>query len=136
MATELKEPGTNTGLENADAIATCAVKNLDTARRFYEDTLGLVPLPSAESGVLAYKSGRSSILVYQSQYAGTNQATAVTWAVTDLEAAIEALKGKGVRFEHYDLPGTTRKGDVHGSGRTKAAWFKDPDGNILALVSG
>jgi catechol 2,3-dioxygenase-like lactoylglutathione lyase family enzyme len=136
MATELKERGTNAGLGNADAIATCAVKNIDTARRFYEGILGLVPLPSEESGVLAYRSGKSSLLVYQSEYAGTNQATAVTWAVRDLEAVVEALKAKGVRFEHYDLPDPTRTGDVHGSGKTKAAWFKDPDGNILAVVSG
>ena len=47
---------------------------------------------------------------------------------------VQALRGKGVVFEHYDLPGATRKGDVHHTGRTKAAWFKDPDGNILALV--
>jgi catechol 2,3-dioxygenase-like lactoylglutathione lyase family enzyme len=136
MATELKERGTNAGLGNADAIATCAVKNIDIARRFYEGTLGLVPLPSEESGVLMYRSGKSSLLVYQSEYAGTNQATAVTWAVRNLEAAVEALKAKGVRFEHYDLPDTVRTGDVHGSGKTKAAWFKDPDGNILAVVSG
>ena len=136
MATELKERGTDPVLGTVDAIATCAVKDIDIANRFYEGTLSLEPLPSEESGVLVYKSGKSSILVYQSQYAGTNKATAVTWAVKDLESAVEALKAKGVRFEHYDLPGTTRKGDVHGSGKTKAAWFKDPDGNILALVSG
>ena len=82
-----------------------------------------------------YTSGNASVLVYQSQFAGTNKATAVTWAVPDLEGAIKDLKAKGVRFEHYDLPGVTRKGDVHGTGKTKAAWFKDPDGNILALVS-
>src|SRR5215213_1226567 len=99
MATELKERGTNPGLGNADAIATCAVKNIDTARRFYEGILGLVPLPSEESVGLPYKSGKSNLLVYQSEYAGTNQATAVTWAVRDLEAAVEALKAKGVRFE-------------------------------------
>jgi hypothetical protein len=93
-------------------------------------------LPAQEEGVLSYKSGKSSLLVYQSQYAGTNKATAATWAVNDLEATVKALKAKGVRFEHYDLPGTTRSGDIHGSGRTKAAWFKDPDGNILAVVSG
>ena len=136
MATELKERGAGAVLGNADAIATCAVKNIDIARKFYEGTLSLTPLPSEESEALAYKCGKSSILVYQSQYAGTNQATAVTWAVKDLEGAVEALKAKGVRFEHYDLPGTTRKGDIHGSGKTKAAWFKDPDGNILAVVSG
>jgi catechol 2,3-dioxygenase-like lactoylglutathione lyase family enzyme len=123
-------------LANTDAIATCAVKDIAAARKFYEGTLGLAPLPTEEEGVLSYRSGNASILVYESQYAGTNKATAVTFAVKDLESEVQALKAKGVRFEHYDLPGTTRKGDVHVSGRTKVAWFKDPDGNILSLVSG
>ena len=123
-------------LSNTDAIATCAVRDIEKAKKFYEGTLGLTQLPTQEAGVLSYKSGKSSLLVYQSQYAGTNKATAATWAVNDLEATVGALKAKGVRFEHYDLPGTSRDGDIHGSGRTKAAWFKDPDGNILALVGG
>ena len=123
-------------LSNTDVIATCAVRDIAKAKKFYEGTLGLTPLPIGEEGVLSYKSGRSSLLVYVSQYAGTNKATAATWAVDDIEATVKALKAKGVRFEHYDLPGTTRNGDIHGSGRTKAAWFKDPDGNILALASG
>jgi catechol 2,3-dioxygenase-like lactoylglutathione lyase family enzyme len=123
-------------LKDNAAVATIAVKNLDAAKKFYEGTLGLTPSPSQEPGVLSYKSGKSALLVYQSQYAGTNKATAATWAVNDLEATVKALKAKGVRFEHYDLPDTTRNGDIHGSGKTKAAWFKDPDGNILAVVSG
>ena len=123
-------------LGNTDVIATCGVKDVEKAKKFYEGILGLTPLPTEEAGVLSYKSGKSSLLVYQSQYAGTNKATAATWAVNDLEATVRGLKAKGVRFEHYDLPGTERKGDIHGSGRTKAAWFKDPDGNILAVVSG
>jgi catechol 2,3-dioxygenase-like lactoylglutathione lyase family enzyme len=122
-------------LANTDAIATVAVKNIETARKFYEGTLGLKPTRSDEPGVQGYKSGNASVLVYQSQFAGTNKATAVTWAVQDLEGSIKDLKAKGVRFEHYDLPGVTREGDVHGTGKTKAAWFKDPDGNILSLVS-
>ena len=122
-------------LANTDAIATVAVKHIETARKFYEGTLGLKPTRGDEPGVQGYKSGNASVLVYQSQFAGTNKATAVTWAVQDLEGSIEDLKAKGVRFEHYDLAGVTRKGDVHGTGKTKAAWFKDPDGNILALVS-
>ena len=122
-------------LANTDAIATVAVKNIETARKFYEGTLGLKQTRSDEPGVQGYKSGNASVLVYQSQFAGTNKATAATWAVQDLEGTIKDLKAKGVRFEHYDLPGVTRKGDVHGTGKTKAAWFKDPDGNILALVS-
>ena len=122
-------------LANTDAIATIAVKKIDTARKFYEGTLGLKPVPTEETGVQTYKSGKTNVLVYESQFAGTNKATAATWGVADLEGVVRDLKAKGIRFEHYDMPGTTRKGDIHGSGKTKAAWFKDPDGNILALVS-
>lgn len=121
-------------LGNTDAIATVAVKNIEAARKFYEGTLGLKQTGTEEPGVQGYKSGKASVLVYESQYAGTNKASAVTWAVEDLEGVVRDLKARGIRFEHYDLPGTTRKGDVHGTGKTKAAWFKDPDGNILALV--
>jgi catechol 2,3-dioxygenase-like lactoylglutathione lyase family enzyme len=122
-------------LTNTDAIATLPVRNIEAARKFYEDTLGLKQTRSEEPGVLGYKSGKASVLVYESQYAGTNKATAATWAVKDLEGVVRDLKAKGIRFEHYDMPGATRQGDIHGSGKTRAAWFKDPDGNILALVS-
>jgi catechol 2,3-dioxygenase-like lactoylglutathione lyase family enzyme len=123
-------------LGNKDATATIAVKNLETAKRFYEGTVGLRPAGVDEPGVVAYKSGSSTVLVYESQYAGTNQATAVTWVVgNDLDGVVQALKGKGVSFEHYDLPETTRHGDVHVSGNTRVAWFKDPDGNILSIVN-
>ena len=74
------------------------------------------------------------MLVYKSQYAGTNKATAATWTVDNINSAVQGLKAKGVVFEHYDFPGVKRDGDVHLTGRTKAAWFKDPDGNILSLV--
>jgi catechol 2,3-dioxygenase-like lactoylglutathione lyase family enzyme len=122
-------------LGDNDAIATIPVKDIDTARQFYEGTLGLMTGPSREEGVLTCKSGTSSVLVYESQYAGTNEATAATWAVDDVDGTVQALKQKGVTFEHYDLPNTRLQGDVHVSGSMKAAWFKDPDGNILALVS-
>jgi catechol 2,3-dioxygenase-like lactoylglutathione lyase family enzyme len=122
-------------LADTHAIATIAVKKIEPARRFYEGTLGLKPMPTEETGVQTYQSGNSSVLVYESQFAGTNKATAATWAVENLEGVVRDLKAKGVRFEHYDFPGATRQGDVHGTGKTKAAWFKDPDGNILALVS-
>ena len=95
--------------------------------------LGLAPSRTQESGVREYRSGSSKVLVYESQFAGTNKATAATWMVDDVTAVVKALKAKGVAFEHYDLPGVTREGDVHLTGRSKAAWFKDPDGNILAL---
>jgi len=124
-------------LADKDAMATIAVKDTKVAQKFYEGTLGLKPAPEQEPGVLAYKSGQSTVLIYESQHARTNKATAATWVVgADLEGVVRALKAKGVTFEHYDLPGTTRQGDVHVAGKTKVAWFKDPDGNILSIVSG
>jgi catechol-2,3-dioxygenase len=122
-------------LKDKDAIATIAVKNITSAGKFYEETLGLKKLPTTEPRVLSYRSGNSSLLVYESQYAGTNKATAVTWVVDDVEGAVKTLQAKGVIFEHYDFPGITRQGDVHIAGNLKNAWFKDPDGNILSIVS-
>ena len=123
-------------LGGKDAAATLAVSDLQRARDFYESTLGLQPLQE-DLGSVLYKSGSSMLLVYPSEYAGTNQATAATWAVgDDLEAIVDELKSKGVSFEHYDdLPDTTREGDVHAMGELRGVWFKDPDGNILSLVS-
>ena len=123
-------------LANKDAVATVAVKDLKAAKKFYGDTLGLKQVPVPEPEVLNYKSGNSTVLVYKSQFAGSNKATSVTWIVDDVEGTVKDLKAKGVAFEHYDFPGMTRKGDVHIAGKSKAAWFKDPDGNILAVVSG
>jgi predicted enzyme related to lactoylglutathione lyase len=123
-------------LADKDAIATVAVKDLKAAKKFYGDTLGLKLTPVPEPEVLNYKSGKSTVLVYKSQFAGTNKATSITWIVDDVEGTVKDLKAKGIAFEHYDFPGMTRKGDVHIAGKSKAAWFKDPDGNILAVVSG
>jgi catechol 2,3-dioxygenase-like lactoylglutathione lyase family enzyme len=116
-------------------MATIAVKNLKSARKFYEGALGFKAVHTEGDQAVAYKSGKSQLLVYQSQFAGTNKATAATWIVKDVEGLVKELKGKGIAFEHYDFPGMTRKGDLHVAGTHKNAWFKDPDGNILALVS-
>jgi len=122
-------------LGNFNAVANIAVKNLGIARRFYEDTLGLSAADTDCEDLIAYRSGNTRINVYQSSYAGTNQATAVTWALGgDIERVVGALKEKGVRFEHYDMPGTKLEGDVHVMDKMKVAWFKDPDGNILNLT--
>jgi catechol 2,3-dioxygenase-like lactoylglutathione lyase family enzyme len=124
-------------LGHTDATANVAVKNLDTARRFYQDTLGLTPVGSEGDEVVVFKSGNSQLFVYRSQYAGSNKATAVSWVVgPDVERIARALKAKGVSFEHYDMPGLQLQGDVHVGGGMKVAWFKDPDGNILSIVSG
>jgi catechol 2,3-dioxygenase-like lactoylglutathione lyase family enzyme len=123
-------------LGNKDAVANIAVKNLDTAKKFYEDTLGLTPVGAEDQEVIVFKSGNSTVYVYQSQYAGTNKATAVTWVVgDDVGGIVQQLKAKGITFEHYDMPGITRDGDVHIAGDMKVAWFKDPDGNILNIIN-
>lgn len=123
-------------LGDRDAIATIAVKDASVAKKFYEGKLGLKPTPGPEPSVLSYRSGNSSLLVYESQFAGTNKATAATWVVGDVDGTVRDLKTKGVAFERYDFPATAREGDVHVSGNTRVAWFKDPDGNILSIVSG
>jgi catechol 2,3-dioxygenase-like lactoylglutathione lyase family enzyme len=122
-------------LAKTNAIATIAVKNLDTARRFYQDTLGLEEARSEDNEVIVFTSGDSLINVYRSQFAGTNKATALTWAVKDVDAEVRALKARGVRFEHYDMPGLRLEGDIHVAGPMKVAWFKDPDGNILNIIN-
>jgi catechol 2,3-dioxygenase-like lactoylglutathione lyase family enzyme len=124
-------------LGDRDAIATAAVKDIATARRFYEDKLGLKPVRAEDHGVITYQTGGSSLLVYTSQFAGTNKATTVTWSVGgDFDEIVQALRSKGVSFEHYDgLPEVTRDGDIHRSGGFKLAWFKDPDGNIHHLIN-
>ena len=122
-------------LGNNEVCAVLAVKDLEAAKKFYGETLGLEGSKESDGGIF-YKSGKSGVFIYPSQYAGTNQATAAAWDVDDIEAAVAELKDKGVTFEHYDLPGATLEGDIHIMGELKSAWFKDPDGNILNLVKG
>lgn len=124
-------------LRDSNAMATIAVRKIDVARRFYEETLGLELTGTEGDAVRAYRSGSSTVLVYESRFAGTNKATSATWIVGDaLDAVVRALTAKGVKFEHYDLPDTTRQGAIHVSGKTRVAWFKDPDGNTLSIVNG
>jgi catechol 2,3-dioxygenase-like lactoylglutathione lyase family enzyme len=122
-------------LRDTDAVATLAVKDLGVAAKFYEETLGLTRAGAEDNEVVMFESGDTTINVYKSSFAGTNKATALTWTVDDVDEVVRTLKGKGVKFEHYDLPETRREGDVHVSGDVKVAWFKDPDGNILSVVN-
>ena len=120
-------------LKDKDSAAIVAVKDIAAARSFYVDTLGLTPLQNSND-MLVLKTGATQLVVYVSDYAGTNKANAAVWGVGDeIEAITAALRDKGVRFEHYpDMPGDYRDG-IHSNGDFKAAWLKDPDGNILHL---
>ena len=123
-------------LGKADATPMIAVKDIDRARQFYEGTLGLETKDAMGGEVLEVKSGGTVINVYRSEHAGTNQATALTFDVDDIEAEVRDLKDKGIFFEDYDMPGLQKQGDLYVAEGMKTTWFKDPDGNILSLFEG
>ena len=111
------------------------VKDLEGATRFYEETLGLEKVHQMPGNAVTYRSGNSTLVVYRSEYAGTNEGTAALWEVEDFDRTVKELQAKGVLFEHYDeMPGLTRDGDVYRAGDFKVAWLKDPAGNILSVL--
>lgn len=121
-------------LNSATPVPTLGVKNLDEAKQFYQNKLGLTPVGEGDEHVQLFKCGNSTIEVYKSDFAGTNKATSLTWEVgDDIENEVKALKEKGIEFEHYQMPDTKLEGDIHVMKDMKAAWFKDPDGNILCV---
>lgn len=123
-------------LNDADATMTIAVKDMEEAKKFYGETLGL-SFQSESPGGAAYKSGNSRVFIYPSEFAGTNKATYGSWTVKDIDGTVTELEGKGVPFEQYDnMPGTVREGNIHVMGKFKMAWFRDPAGNILAIDNG
>lgn len=123
-------------IRDRESVAMLAVRDVNKAATFYEGTLGFAPGTRMGDEVATYRSGRSTFNVYKSEYAGTNRATALVWDVgRELDDTVKNLKAKGVSFEHYDMPGMSREGDVHVSGEMRVAWFKDPDGNTLSLTN-
>ena len=123
-------------LKDINVAATVAVRSLEQARPFYEDVLGLVREDQAEMGVQTYRAGKTAVLVYESEFAGTNEATSLTWALgNDFDAVIDDLGSKGVTFEQYDMEGATFDDGVHRFGDMKLVWIKDQDGNIIHLGS-
>lgn len=118
-----------------DVRASLPVDDVAAARQFYEGQLGFEALQSDENDFITYQSGdHSSFSIYHSD--GANQATALTWVVTDkVEELVKSLAEKGISFEQCDIPGAQRVGDVHIIGEAKHAWFKDPAGNVLGISS-
>ena len=123
-------------LGNVEVQPMLPVKDLPAAQKFYEETLGLKRLHVEPDVVATYQSGKSTLNVYRSEFAGTNKGTAALWEVDDVEGTVKQLKAKGATFVHYDdMPGVTREGDIHHAGPMKVAWLKDPAGNILSVQS-
>jgi catechol 2,3-dioxygenase-like lactoylglutathione lyase family enzyme len=123
------------GLSEHRVEAAMAVSDLDRARRFYEDQLGLVAGEIEEQGVRYRCAEGTGVFVYLSpENAGTSSATVAGWFVDDLDRTMDELAARGVAFERYDQPGiTTDERGVFDAGRFRAAWVKDPDGNTIAI---
>ncbi len=121
-------------LQTARIVAYIPVSDLDRARKFYEQTLGITPKETGVAGVL-YECGEGSrFFMYPSAGAGTSKASTAFWTVPDVEAEVAALKAKGVVFEEYDNPNFKTVNSIATGGGAKSAWFKDTEGNILAVT--
>ena len=120
-------------LSDKDTYAMLPVTDVERARGFYRDTLGLREDRVTEGGVM-YSSGRTEFFVYPSRFRPGGH-TQMSWRVADIKAEVAALKAKGVTFEVYEIPGLEMDGEIAHSGPSVwTAWFKDPDGNLLGLT--
>jgi catechol 2,3-dioxygenase-like lactoylglutathione lyase family enzyme len=119
--------------ESGKAVATVAVSDMDKAKKFYGGTLGLKVMDERSDGIRYEAGGGTWFLVYPSQFAGTAKSTYMSFDVDDVEKAVQELQERGVVFEDYDMPGLKTVNGIAEIQGVKGAWFKDPDGNILAV---
>jgi predicted enzyme related to lactoylglutathione lyase len=121
-------------LKNYPIVPYLPATDVARARRFYEEKVGLTPREEVAGGVV-YECGSGSwIFLYQSAGAGTSEASQAFWQVQDVEREVRELKSRGVTFIDYDLPGLKTVDGIATMDGTRGAWFKDPEGNILALI--
>ena len=121
-------------LKNAPVVPYIPATDVQRARDFYEKKIGLVAKQEI-AGDVVYECGAGSwIYLYQSAGAGTSQASQAFWQVKDVEAEVRELRSRGVVFEKYDVPGMKTAGGIATGGGAKAAWFKDSEGNIMAII--
>ena len=119
-------------LSAAPIRAYIPASNVARARKFYEQTIGLRPKQEYSGGVI-YECGGAEVFLYPTSNAGTSRASQAYWQVADVEAEVAELKARGVKFEEYDMPGVTMKNSIATAGGAQTAWFKDTEGNILAV---
>ena len=119
-------------LSTAPLRAYIPVSNLQRARKFYEETLGLKPGEQYGGGVI-YRCGETEAFLYLTPNAGTSKASQAFWQVADVEAEVTELKARGVVFEEYDMPGIKMQNSIATGGGAKTAWFKDSEGNVMAV---
>ena len=122
-------------LTDGHAWATIAVSDLDRARNFYQDTLGFkASREDSDIGILYEAGDGTKFLVYPSQFAGTSQATCITFDVADFDVTIKDLREKGITFEEYDLPYLKTVDGVADLGFARMAWIIDPHKNALSIM--
>lgn len=121
-------------LQNNPLYAYLPVTDVARARKFYEGTLGFKPGEELGDGVTYHFGGGTAAFLYSTPNAGTSKASQAFWQVEDIEREVADLKSRGIAFEHYDMPGMHADGDIVIAGGAKAAWFKDTEGNILAVI--
>ncbi len=120
-------------LKDAQIVPYIPVADVDRARKFYEEKVGLKPKEVYAGGVI-YECGEGSwVFMYPSQGAGTSKASTCFWSVNDVAAEVAELKSRGVKFEDYDMPGLKTQNSIATGGGASTAWFKDTEGNILAI---
>jgi predicted enzyme related to lactoylglutathione lyase len=119
-------------LSTAPIRAYIPASNVGRARKFYEELVGLKPREVYAGGVI-YECGGTEVFLYPTVNAGTSKASQAFWQVDDVEAEVAQLKGRGVVFEEYDMPGVTMRNSIAVGGGAKTSWFKDTEGNILAI---
>ena len=121
-------------LQNSPLYAYIPAKDVSRARRFYEDKLGLKPGKEVAGGVV-YEFGKgTAAFLYPTPNAGTSRASQAYWQVEDIEREVAELKKRGVKFEDYDMPGMKTENGIFTGGGARAAWFRDSEGNILAII--
>ena len=126
-------------LAEAGIVAIVPVSDVEAAIRFYGDTLGLElqerrdDLP--ENREAEFEAGHGTLLVYESVGAGKSRHTVADFRVDDVDATVATLRERGVEFEDYNLPELKTEGGVAAVGDVRAAWCRDPDGNLLAIES-
>ena len=119
-------------LKNATLHVYLPASDIARARKFYEGVLGLSAKEEYAGGVV-YECGRATAFLYPTPNAGTSKASQAFWTVPDVEAEVADLKTRGVKFEEYDMPGMPMRNSIVTAGGAKTAWFKDTEGNILAI---
>ena len=121
-------------LQNSPMFAYIPAKDLSRARQFYEQKLGFKPKQEIAGGVVYEFGDHTACFLYPTENAGTSKASQAFWQVDDVEREVAELKSRGVKFEDYDMPGEKSPSGVVTAGGAKAAWFKDSEGNIMAII--